>query len=92
MKIASPEGTIGERMTALAESPPTLAGRRLIILDNGKPGAAHLMTRVAERLVERAQVDFVGVRRKYTAATPCEDALLQEIVEGADLVITGTAD
>jgi hypothetical protein len=92
MRILSPEGTTGERMSALAEAPETLAGRRLIVLDNGKPGATHLMTRIAERLVERAQVDFVGARRKYTAATPCEDVLLEEIVEGADLVITGTAD
>jgi hypothetical protein len=34
----------------------------------------------------------VGARRKRTAATPCEDALLAEIADGADIVLTGTAD
>ena len=62
------------------------------MLDNGKPGAALVMTCMAERLVERAGVDFVGVHRKRTAATPCADELISEIAEGADLVLTGTAD
>lgn len=92
LQILSPEGRVGARRVPLAPSPEVLAGRRLAILDNGKPGAAHLMQRVAERLVERAGVDFVGVHRKRTAATPCQDELIEKIAEEADLVLTGTAD
>lgn len=92
LRILSPEGSVGDRRVPLAASPEVLAGRRLAILDNGKPGAAHLMQRVAERLVERAGIDFVGVRRKRTAATPCQDDLIEQISEEADLVLTGTAD
>ncbi len=92
MRILSPEGNVGVRRTSLASSPEVLSGRRLCVLDNGKPGAALVMTAVAERLVRRAGVEFVGVHRKRTAATPCEEALIAEIAEGADLVLTGTAD
>ena len=92
MRILSPEGNVGTRGSVLAETPEVLSARRLAVLDNGKPGAALVMTRIAERLAERAGIDFVGVHRKRTAATPCEDALLDEITEGADLVLTGTAD
>ena len=92
MRILSPEGKPGARGVALAASPEVLAGRRLAVLDNGKPGAAFVMTRVAERLAERAGVEIVGVHRKRTAATPCEETLIDEIAEGADLVLTGTAD
>lgn len=92
MRILSPEGSIGVRSVSLAASPDSLFGRRLVVLDNGKPGAATLMARVAKRLGERAGVETVGVRRKRTAATPCEDALLDEIAEEADLALTGTAD
>jgi hypothetical protein len=92
MRILSPEGNVGVRGVTLAGSPKLLSGRRLAVLDNGKPGAAQVMTRIGERLAERAGVDFVGVHRKRTAATPCEDALIDEISEGADLVLTGTAD
>lgn len=92
MRILSPEGKVGARGVTLADSPEVLVGRRLAILDNGKPGAALLMQGVAGHLVERAQVELVGVHRKRTAATPCEDALLDEIAQEADVVLTGTAD
>ena len=51
-----------------------------------------LLTRVAEQLAARVGVDFVAVYRKRTAATPCEDELIDQIAEQADLVLTGTAD
>lgn len=92
MRILSPLGRVGERRIALADAPDTLAGRRLAVLDNGKPGAALVMTHIAERLAERTGIEFVGVHRKRTAATPCAEALLEEIAGGADLVLTGTAD
>ena len=92
MKILSPEGSVGERRVALAATPHQLAGLRVAVLDNGKPGAERVMTRIAERLVERAGVAFVGARRKRTAATPCDEGLIEEIAAEADLVLTGTAD
>ena len=92
MKILSPEGNVGVRGISLAASPDVLSGRRLAVLDNGKPGAALVLTRLAERLAIRAGIEFVGVHRKRTAATPCEDTLIEQIGEGADLVLTGTAD
>ena len=92
MQILSPEGRVGERGVQLAASPALLTGRRLVVLDNGKPGAALVMTRVAERIAERTGAEFVGVRRKRTAATPCEDELIEAIAGEADLALTGTAD
>ena len=92
MRILSPEGSVGERRVALAASPDVLSGKRLCVLDNGKPGAAFAMSRIAERLADRTGVEFVGVKRKRTAATPCAEDLIEEIAGGADLVLTGTAD
>ena len=92
MRILSPEGRVGARRVALAAPLEVLSGRRLAVLDNGKPGAALLMSGVAEGLVERAGALFVGVHRKRTAATPCEEALIEKIVREADFVLTGTAD
>jgi len=92
IRILSPEGSVGAAVASLASSPDVLAGRRLAVLDNGKPGAAWLLTRLAEQLAARAGADFVGVHRKRTAATPCADELLDEIAAGSDLVLTGTAD
>ena len=92
IKIYSPEGRVGASTVSRAQPPAVLAGQRLLVLDNGKPGAALLMQHAAEKLAERTGARYVGTRRKRTAATPCEDVLLQEIIGGADIVITGTAD
>jgi hypothetical protein len=64
----------------------------LTILDNGKPNADVLMRQIAARLVERTGVELLGVRRKQTAATPCEVDLFAEIADTSDLVLTGSAD
>jgi hypothetical protein len=92
IRILSPEGRVGGPARALARSPEVLAGCRLVVLDNGKPGAELLLRRAAEGLARRTGASFAGVRRKRTAATPCEEEILGELAQAADLVLTGTAD
>ena len=92
MQIESPEGHLGHPMTSLTPSPNALVGVRVLALDNGKPGAEFLLRRVGERLAERTGAVFVGLERKKTAATPCEEELLDQIIKDADIVLTGTAD
>ena len=92
MKIYAPDGAIGQPVTPLAARPQRLAGQRLLCLDNGKPGAAILMQRLAAGLEERTGAVAAGVVKKGSAATPCEDTLLDEIRKQADWVLTGTAD
>jgi hypothetical protein len=91
-RIYSPEGTTGAVAATRAAAPETLAGLRIGVLDNGKPGTDVLLGRLASTLAERAGAVFAGARRKGSAATPCEEALLGEILGDADLVLTGTAD
>ena len=92
LRIFSPEGAIGTPRVERAASPQVLAGLRLRVLDNGKPGADVLLQRTAERIVQRAGAVLKGVVRKGSAATPCEEDLLGDLTEGADLVLTGTGD
>ena len=93
VSIYSPEGladaTAGH--TTIHPLSP-LTGRRIAVLDNGKSGAETLLRRMGERLAARTRGEFVGVRRKGSAATPCEPDLLEALVAEADLVLTGTAD
>jgi hypothetical protein len=91
-RIYSPEGAVGQPPVALTPAPAALAGCRIAVLDNGKPGAEVLMGHLAERLAERTGAVYAGIQRKGSAATPCEDALFETIVEDVDLVLTGTAD
>ena len=90
--IYSPEGQRVQQTRSLAPTPAALAELRIAALDNGKPGADWLLRAFGEELAQRTGASFVGVHRKGSAATPCEDALLERLAEEADLVVTGTAD
>jgi hypothetical protein len=92
VQIYSPEGEVGSSMTALAAFPEVLSGKRVLGLDNGKPGADVLLRRLAEGLAARSGAVVAGIIQKGSAATPCEEDLLEEISARADLVLTGTAD
>ena len=93
ISIYSPEGLADD---AAGDTPinrvTPLAGRRIAVLDNGKAGADTLLGRMAERLAERTRGEFKGIRRKGSAATPCEPDLLASLAAEADLILTGTAD
>ncbi|MBJ20721.1 MAG: hypothetical protein GY910_07955 [bacterium] len=93
ISIYSPTGLADESVgqTPIHSSTP-LTGRRIAVLDNGKSGADTLLARMGEQLAARIRGEYVGIRRKGSAATPCEPGLLDALVGEADLVLTGTAD
>jgi hypothetical protein len=98
MQIYRPDGDIGQAPAALAPSPPSLSGLRVAVLDNGKPNAAFVMTRLAESLAARAGATLTVVLKKgprgasANAAIPCDPEIFERVVAEADVVITGTAD
>lgn len=92
IRIYAPDGPVGGAPLELAGAPASLAGQRILVLDNGKPGAELLLGRTAEQLARRTGARFAGLRRKGSAATPCEPALLEELAREADVILTGTAD
>ena len=91
MQIHPPTGAASTPPITLAPTPAVLAGRRIGILDNRKPNAGILLTRLAERLAARTGAKVALVETK-NAAIPCEDQVLGRLVEEVELVLTGTAD
>ena len=90
MNVLSPAGTTSDTVKPLARRRPSLAGLRIGVLDNSKPNADVLLTRVAELLVERAGAGPVAVWRKPGASRPA--AVIDEVVAASDVVLTGSAD
>jgi hypothetical protein len=98
IQIYRPDGETGQAPASLAPSPGSLAGLRVAVLDNGKPNAAFVMTRLAESLAARAGAEVTVVLKKgprgesANAAIPCDPEIFDRVVAEADIVITGTAD
>jgi hypothetical protein len=98
VRIYRPDGDVDGTVTQLAGSVPSLRGRRVVVLDNGKPNAAYVMTRAAETLAARTGATLQLVVKKgpggrsANAAVPCAPDVFERVRAEADVVITGAAD
>jgi hypothetical protein len=61
-------------------------------IDNAKPNFDHLVSDMAELLVSKYGVRQVITRRKSSASIPATEAVVQELAEACDVVITGSGD
>ncbi len=69
-----------------------LAGKVVGFIDNAKPNFKYLVDDLAELLVGSYGVTSVIKRRKPHPAVPASDAVIKELSEQCDLVITGSGD
>lgn len=93
--VYAPDGEVGPAPVTLATSPNVLTGVRIGVLDNGKPNAGLLLTRVGEQLAARTGATLTLVTEKGqggNAATPCTPGVMDQLVEQCDVALTGSAD
>ena len=76
-------------------SPRTLngmTGKVIGFIDNAKPNFNHLVDDLAELLVEKYGAAAVRKHRKQGPNIPASAAVMQELRDQSDLVITGSAE
>jgi hypothetical protein len=71
---------------------PSLEGRVVGFIDNAKPNFNHLVDDLATLLVRNYRVREVIKRRKRAASIPAPAAMVAELADACDLVITGSGD
>jgi hypothetical protein len=92
IEVLEPTGQI-QKLAALQLNPVApLEGRRLAILDNGKPNFRRLATLVAEKLRHEHSLKDIQHFRKENPAVGASAELLDQVARSADLVLTGSAD
>ena len=68
-----------------------LDGKVIGFIDNAKPNFNHLVDDLAELLVEKYGVAEV-IKRRKRGSVPVPDAVITELAEHCDAVITGSGD
>jgi hypothetical protein len=68
------------------------SGIRLGILDNTKGNADHLLNMIIEGVKKEFKVDSVVMTRKAASSRPAPDAILDQLAQEADLVVSAMAD
>ena len=69
-----------------------LAGKVIGFIDNSKPNFNLLVEDLSQILIEKHGVKSVIKRRKRSASQGAPDAVMNELVEQADAIITGSGD
>jgi hypothetical protein len=90
--VLAPNATVrnaGGRSQLTLES---LRGRVIGFIDNAKPNFSVLVDDLAELLVSKYEVRKVIKHRKRAASVPAPEAVIAELAESCDLVITGSGD
>ena len=91
--ILSPEGTSHVKQRQLAPRRfKSLDGVRLGLLGNSKLNADAVLLAIGDLLREQYAVQSVFMRSKPTFSKPAPDELIDEIVQNADVVLTGVGD
>jgi len=75
-----------------APRPSSLDGKVITLLDISKAKGDHLLDRIEELLREHATPKAIVRKKKPTFARPAPDPLLDEIVQGTDVLIEALAD
>ena len=70
----------------------TLAGKTIGFIDNSKPNFNHLVDDLAELLVTKHGAKEVLKRRKRSASIGAPDAVMAELAERCDAIVTGSGD
>jgi hypothetical protein len=91
-QLISPVGHTDSRAGRLAVRPGGLAGKRIVLLDNAKPGAESILRRLGELLYAHERAVLPPLRVKPSASAGVPSALAADIRACADLVITGVGD
>lgn len=77
---------------ALAPRAAVTPGARLVLIDNGKPRARHLLLLLGEELRAQLSLGVVELVSKSSAASPLEDDHVRELAGRFDLAVTGLGD
>ena len=70
----------------------SLQGKVVGFIDNSKPNFDHLVDDLADVLVAQHGVARVVKVRKRAASVPADAAVLENVAQECDLVITGSGD
>jgi len=70
----------------------TLDGVRLGLLGNSKLNADAVLVAIGDLLQEQYAIKSVFMRSKPSFGKPAPDALIDEVVQNADIILTGVGD
>lgn len=92
LTVLVPTNEVDPGRASLAPRPPALDGLRLGVLDNGKPNSDRLLEALVDGLARTTGLRTSVWRRKPAIGRLAPPAMVDELVAGSDVVVTGVGD
>lgn len=92
IRIYDPTAPCHNAPRPLRDRLDNFAGKTVGFIDNTKPNFSHLVDDLAELLISKHGVGTVIKRRKRMSSQPASEAVIEELSEQCDVVITGSGD
>jgi hypothetical protein len=92
MQVYEPVAPCLTQARQAPQSLDRLSGKVIGFIDNSKPNFNYLVEDLSQILTEKHGVKRVIQRRKRSASQGAPDAVMNELVEQADAIITGSGD
>ena len=92
LEVFDPRGIVETQAVAPAPRVASLSGLRLGVLDNTKWNANRLLRKTAARLEAAHRLSAINYYRKESFSKDADAALLAEIAEQNDIVLTAIGD
>lgn len=86
----APAGTVSTK--SVFQPLDDLKGKVIGFIDNSKPNFSFLLDDIAELLKSRHGVARVVKHQKLSASRPAPEAVIADVVQHCNLVITGSGD
>jgi len=91
--ILSPQGTShAEHHRLTPRRFASLDGVRVGLLGNSKLNADAVLLAIGDLLKQRYAIESVTVRSKPTFSKPAPDDIVDQLIRGSDVIVTGVGD
>lgn len=92
MSLFDPTAAPSGHALPLASPPKSLAGARLVLVENTKFNSETLLRKLADRLARKHRTTVTDVHRKRSPSHEVEEHVVPALRRQADLVVSGIGD
>ncbi|HJN85957.1 MAG: hypothetical protein QF714_12470 [Dehalococcoidia bacterium] len=93
MRLVNPQGVhLASGAFELNARPGELAGKRLGLLENSKSNSDKVLHQLGEIFKEKHGLKDVVYLSKHSASLPTKPEVIQQMLDGVDLLVTGIGD
>jgi hypothetical protein len=92
IEVLDPTTEAAAQTVAFASRPPSLAGKRIALIENTKFNSDKLLLKIGDILKAEYGAAETRIWRKHNASVPAHQEIIDDIVRTCDVMVAGIGD